>query len=355
MASKKKDKNNDKTAKPSLSKEQLMDLYYYMKLTRMLEERLTNLYRQNKVVGGLYRSLGQEATAVGSAYALGPDDILSPLIRDLGAIIVRGAEPKDVLCQYMAKAAGPTGGRDLNIHFGDLSKGYIGPVSMLGDMIPVMAGVALAGRLQGKNIVTLAYIGDGGISTGAFHEGLNFAAVQKLPLIVIAEYNNFAYSTPTSKQMANKDIADRGVGYGIPAEIVDGNDVVAVYELTKRAAEICRSGGGPFLIEAKTMRMKGHAEHDDFKYVPKELIAEWAAKDPISRFETYLTSSEVSTQDDLQQVNDKIAAMLDEAVDHAEQSGLPEPSTALGGVYADDNGQVEKTIQEKKHSAAFGD
>jgi len=326
-----------------------------MKLTRILEERLTNLYRQNKVVGGLYRSLGQEATAVGSAYALGPDDILSPLIRDLGAIMVRGAEPKHVLCQYMAKAAGPTGGRDLNIHFGDMEKGFIGPVSMLGDMIPVMAGVAMAGRMLGKNLVALVYIGDGGVSTGAFHEGINFAAVQKIPLVILAEHNQFAYSTPTSMQMANKDIADRGVGYGLPSEIVDGNDVVAVYEVTKRAVDFARGGGGPFLIEAKTMRMKGHAEHDDFKYVPKELLTEWAAKDPIARFEKYLTENKVATAAELQEKSDSIAAQLDKDVEYAENSPLPDPESAVNRVYADDDDLLAKVKAQKQLTAVFGD
>src|SRR5882724_11539261 len=352
MATKNKTKENKKS---SLTKDQLLDLYYYMKLTRIQEERLTNLYRQNKVVGGLYRSLGQEATAVGSAYALGPDDILSPLIRDLGAIMVRGAEPKHVLCQYMAKAAGPTGGRDLNIHFGDMEKGFIGPVSMLGDMIPVMAGVAMAGRMLGKNLVALVYIGDGGVSTGAFHEGINFAAVQKIPLVILAEHNQFAYSTPTSMQMANKDIADRGVGYGLPSEIVDGNDVVAVYEVTKRAVDFARGGGGPFLIEAKTMRMKGHAEHDDFKYVPKELLTEWAAKDPIARFEKYLTENKVATAAELQEKSDSIAAQLDKDVEYAENSPLPDPESAVNRVYADDDDLLAKVKAQKQLTAVFGD
>ena len=195
MATKSKTtKETKNTSKSSLTKDQLFDLYYYMKLTRMLEDALPIFSVRTKSSVVSIASSGQEATAVGSAYALGPEDLLSPLIRDLGAIMVRGAEPKDVLCQDMAQAAGPTGGRDLNIHFGDISKGFIGPVSMLGDMIPVMAGVAMAGRMQGKDIVTMAYIGDGGISTGAFHEGINFAAVQKIPLIIVAEYNGYAYS-----------------------------------------------------------------------------------------------------------------------------------------------------------------
>src|SRR5438128_5599253 len=241
----------------SLKTEQLLELYRYLKLTRLVEERLVNLYRQTKVVGGVFRSLGQEATAVGSAYALQPQDFITPLIRDLGAVLVKGIRPREIFAQYMAKAWGPSGGRDLNIHFGDMSKGFIGPISHLGDMIPVMTGVLLAGRMQKKDLVALAYIGDGGMSTGAFHEGLNFAAVQRLPLIIIAEYNYCAYSTPTSKQTAVKDLAEKAAGYGIPGHIVDGNDIIACYRVTKAAAEYARGGGGAVLIEAKTYRRKG--------------------------------------------------------------------------------------------------
>src|SRR5438309_11070324 len=192
----------------SLTHEQMLELYRYLKLTRLVEERIVNLYRQTKVVGGVFRSLGQEATAVGTAYALAPQDFITPLIRDLGAVLIKGIRPRDIFAQYMAKAWGPSGGRDLNIHFGDVEKGFIGPISHLGDMIPVMTGVLLAARLQKKDTVALAYIGDGGMSTGAFHEGLNFAAVQRLPLIVMAEYNHYAYSTPTNLQTAVRNLAE---------------------------------------------------------------------------------------------------------------------------------------------------
>src|SRR6266704_5609683 len=206
----------------SLTHEQMLELYRYLKVTRLVEERIVNLYRQTKDVGGVYRSLGQEATAIGSAYALRPDDFITPIIRDLGACFVKGIRPREIFAQYMAKAWGPSGGRDLNIHFGDMEKGFIGPISHLGDMIPVMTGVLLAARMQKKRIVAVAYIGDGGMSTGAFHEGLNFAAVQRLPLVVIAEHNHYAYSTPTSLQTAVRDLAEKAVGYGMPAHIVDG-------------------------------------------------------------------------------------------------------------------------------------
>src|SRR6478672_6807013 len=225
----------------TLDEKQKLELYRYLKLTRLVEERLVNLYRQTKVVGGVFRSLGQEATAVGTAYALEPGDFITPLIRDLGAVLVKGIRPRDIFAQYMAKVWGPSGGKDLNIHFGDMEKGFIGPISHLGDMIPVMSGILLGARMQKKNIVALAYIGDGGMSTGAFHEGINFAAVQRLPLIVVAEYNHYAYSTPTSIQTAVKDLAEKAAGYGIPAHIVDGNDVISCYEVMKHAVEYARS------------------------------------------------------------------------------------------------------------------
>src|ERR1700716_2201519 len=284
----------------SLTHEQMLELYGYLKLTRLFEERLVNLYRQTKVVGGVFRSLGQEATAVGSAYALQPQDFLTPIIRDLGAVFVKGIKPREIFAQYMAKAWGPSGGRDLNIHFGDLARGFIGPISHLGDMIPVMTGILLGARMQKKRIVGLAYIGDGGMSTGAFHEGLNFAAVQRLPLIVLAEYNHYAYSTPTSLQTAVRHLAEKAAGYNIPASIVDGNDVVACYEVTKAAADYAREGGGAVLIEAKTYRRKGHAEHDDQRYVPAGEIEWWEKhNDPVDRYERFLIDQKVAAQEKL--------------------------------------------------------
>src|ERR671910_1787549 len=212
-----------------LTRDQLLELYYYMRLTRSLEERLVNLYRQTKVVGGLFRSLGQEACAVGSAYALRREDVLSPLIRNLGSMLVKGATPVEVLRQYMAKGDSPTRGRELNIHFGDVvDRNFVGQISHLGDMVPVMAGVTLSFRLRKQPRVGLVYVGDGTTSTGAFHEGINFAAVQRCPLVVIVENNGYAYSTPTSKQTAAKQFVDKAIGYGVPGEQADGNDVLAV-------------------------------------------------------------------------------------------------------------------------------
>ena len=322
---------NETTLKP----EQMLELYRYLKLTRLVEERLVNLYRQTKVVGGVFRSLGQEATAVGTAYALQPQDFLTPIIRDLGAVFVKGIRPREIFAQYMAKAWGPSGGRDLNIHFGNVEKGFIGPISHLGDMIPVMTGIQLAARMQKKHVVALAYIGDGGMSTGTFHEGLNFAAVQRLPLIVVAEYNRYAYSTPTSLQTAVRDLAEKAAGYGIPAHIVDGNDVIACYEVTRRAAEFARRGGGAVLIEAKTYRRKGHAEHDNQSYVSRKEQERWAANDPIDRYAVRLTESGWASSPELAALDARVLAEIDAAVAACENDPLPEGSSALEGVLAD--------------------
>jgi pyruvate dehydrogenase E1 component alpha subunit/2-oxoisovalerate dehydrogenase E1 component alpha subunit len=333
------------TSETTLKPEQLLELYRYLKLTRLVEERLVNLYRQTKVVGGVFRSLGQEATAVGTAYALEPQDFITPLIRDLGAVLVKGIRPRDIFAQYMAKAWGPSGGRDLNIHFGDMKKGFIGPISHLGDMIPVMTGILLGARLQQKNFVGVAYIGDGGMSTGAFHEGLNFAAVQKLPLIVVAEHNQYAYSTPTSMQTAVKDLAEKAAGYGIPAYIVDGNDVIACYEVMKRAADYARRGGGAVLIEAKTYRRKGHAEHDDQRYVAAGEVEWWEQNnDPVDRFEKYLLETGV-TKEQLDAITADVAREIDEDCAWAESSPMPEPEQAAYNVF--DNSIVPPAFRPK--------
>jgi pyruvate dehydrogenase E1 component alpha subunit/2-oxoisovalerate dehydrogenase E1 component alpha subunit len=322
------------TTDTTLNPEQMLELYRYLKLTRLVEERLVNLYRQTKVVGGVFRSLGQEATAVGSAYALQPTDFVTPLIRDLGAVLVKGIRPREIFAQYMAKAWGPSGGRDLNIHFGDMSKGFIGPISHLGDMIPVMTGVLLGARMQQKPIVAIAYIGDGGMSTGAFHEGLNFAAVQKLPLIVVAEYNHYAYSTPTNLQTAVTDLAEKAAGYNIPATIVDGNDVVACFEVTKRAADYARQGGGAVLIEAKTYRRRGHAEHDDQRYVPAGEIEWWEKhNDPIDRYEGYLLERNIATKEKMDEITADVLREIEEDCTWAESSPMPEAEQAAYGVF----------------------
>jgi TPP-dependent pyruvate/acetoin dehydrogenase alpha subunit len=321
----------------SLSREQKLEIYYYMQLTRSLEERLVNLYRQTKVVGGLFRSLGQEADAVGSAYALdrSKGDILSPLIRNLGSMLVQGAKPNEIIKQYMAKGDSPTRGRELNIHYGDLIRGFIGQISHLGDMVPVMAGVTLSFKMRNQDRVGLVYVGDGATSTGAFHEGINFAAVQRCPLVVVVENNGYAYSTPLSKQTAAKQLVDKAIGYGIAGEQADGNDVIATYEVTKRAVDRARSGGGVTLVELITYRRKGHAEHDNQSYVPPGEIDRWASEnDPIDRYVKRLLSEDFD-QAEVDAIDVRVKDEIDRATDEAEASPMPDPTDALVGIYAD--------------------
>jgi pyruvate dehydrogenase E1 component alpha subunit/2-oxoisovalerate dehydrogenase E1 component alpha subunit len=318
-----------------LSRPQLLELYYWMRLTRSLEERLVNLYRQTKVIGGLFRSLGQEADSVGSAYALdrSKGDILSPLIRNLGSMLVQGATPLEVLRQYMAKAESPSRGRELNIHFNDLDRGFLGQISHLGDMIPVMAGVTLSFRMRQESRVGLVYVGDGAMSTGAFHEGINFAAVQRLPLVVIAENNGYAYSTPMHRQTAVTQLVEKAAGYGVRGAQADGNDVIAVYEVTKAAVDHARAGGGVTLIELLTYRRKGHAEHDNQSYVTKEELAVWAARDPIDRYVRRLIESGWAEPVELETADARIGAELDAAITRCETEPQPEAETALDEVY----------------------
>lgn len=318
-----------------LSRDERLTLYRHMRMTRTLEERLVALYRQTKVVGGLFRSLGQEADAVGSAFALERRDIMSPLIRNMGSMLVKGATPLEILRQYMAKGDSPTRGRELNIHFGDLHRGFVGQISHLGDMIPVMAGIALSFKLRGEDRVVLVYIGDGATSTGAFHEGVNFAAVQKLPMVVIVENNGYAYSTPTGKQTAANSFMDKAIGYGMAGAQADGNDVLAVYDVTKAAVERARAGDGPTLVELITYRRKGHAEHDNQSYVPAGEAEWWANNnDPIDRYVSWLTEHASVSAAEFAAIDASVIEEIDAATDLAETSAMPDPLDALQGIYA---------------------
>ena len=319
-----------------------VELYRFMRLNRSLEERLVHLYRQGKIAGGFYRSLGQEATSVGSAWALAKGDVLGPLIRNLGSVLVMGYSPREVLLQHLGRVHSPSGGREGNLHFGRPERGVVSSISMLGALVPVMAGVALAAKMRRDRSVAMTYIGDGGTSTGAFHEGLNFAAVQKLPLVVIAENNGWAYSTPVRKQTAAKCLADRAAAYGIPGVTVDGNDVEAVHETARAAVERARSGEGPTLVEARTYRMKGHAEHDGQSYVPREELEEWARRDPIERHAQRLLAAGAVSPAQLAAIDRRIAEDLDRDVAEAERCPFPPASRALTDVYAGESGPAEE-------------
>jgi TPP-dependent pyruvate/acetoin dehydrogenase alpha subunit len=321
-----------------LDKKQSIEIYRWMLLNRKMETALENLYKQGKVVGGVYFGLGQEACSCASAYALGPDDWMGPMIRNQGSLLVRGFSARDIMMQYMAKAGSPTKGRDASSHFGDIeNRNVVAPISTLGDLIPVLAGVALGARLQGRNIAVMTYIGDGGQSTGVTYEGLNFAAVQNLGLVLFVENNLWGYSTPADMQFRVKDLAERSIAYGIPGVIIDGTDACQVYDAAHEARERARRGEGPTLIEAKMMRMKGHAIHDAADYVPKPLFEYWRKRDPIIRFENYL----VKTKNWLTpSENEKLIADVDRELeadrDFAVASPLPEGESAAGGVYCEE-------------------
>jgi TPP-dependent pyruvate/acetoin dehydrogenase alpha subunit len=323
-----------------LGRDELLEIYYHLRMTREVEQVLVNLYRQNKVIGGLYRSLGQEATAVGSAYALrrrtdGTGDCIAPAIRNLGSLMMMGAQPVEVMRQYMAKGDSPTWGREQNVHFTDYDKGYIGLISHLGVMIEIMCGVAMSFRLRGQDRVALTWIGDGASSTGAFHEGFNLAAVQRAPLVVIVENNCYAYSTPVSKQTAAESFVVKAAGYGVYGDKCDGNDVLAVLEMTRKAVEHARAGNGAALLEVLTYRRKGHAEHDSQQYVPPGEREEWEARDPVDRYVAQVTGEGWIAQEELEAVDARVTQEVDAAREAAEASPLPEPEEALAEVYGD--------------------
>ena len=320
--------------KKTLTRQQYIDLYYYMRLNRAVEDTMVKLFRQNKIVGGLYSSLGQEAVSVGTAYALEKRDWLAPMIRNIGALLVKGVPPRDVFMQHMAKYDSPTKGKDGTSHFGDLENLHIvSPISMLGDLIPVMTGVAIGARYLGQKIVAMTWIGDGGSSTGVFHEGLNFAATQKAPFVLVLENNLWAYSTPVRRQVPLENLADRAKAYGIQSYIVDGNDVVEVYLTAKEAVERARAGEGPILIEAKTFRRLGHAQHDPAEYVPKEMRAYWEARDPILLYEKFLAKGKILDEKGRKEIEEKIDSLLVREREFAENSPMPPPEFAATGVY----------------------
>ena len=317
-----------------LTRQQHADLYFFMRLNRAVEETMVKLFRQNKIVGGLYSSLGQEAISVATCYALEKKDWIAPMIRNIGALLVKGVPPRDIFMQHMAKYDSPTKGRDGTSHFGDLDNLHIvSPISMLGDLIPVMTGVAIGARYLGQKVVTMTWIGDGGSSTGVFHEGLNFAATQKAPFVLILENNLWAYSTPVRRQVPLENLADRAKAYGIDSYIVDGNNVVAVYNTAREAVERARAGEGPILIEAKTFRRLGHAQHDPAEYVPKEMRAYWEARDPIVLYEKFLTTERLLDAAGKKEIDDKLDKLLAAEREFAENSPMPPPEFAEGGVY----------------------
>src|SRR5690242_6926481 len=306
-----------------------------MLLMRGLEERAMTLYRQGKVPGSFYDGFGQEAVSVGAAFAMAPEDRLCILHRDLGAHLIRGVTPARVFGQYMGRAGGVTGGRDGNVHFGDWRLGCVGMVSMLPDMMLVATGMAMAFKLRGEKRAAITWFGDGLTSRGDFHEAMNWAGVQKLPVIFVLENNQYAYSTPLTAQFA-VDPVERAAAYGFPGVTVDGNDPEAMFTGVWEARERAVAGGGPTLIEAVTMRMHGHAAHDDMKYVPKAQIEEWRAKDPVERQEARLRELGI----DVEAIHAEVAREIEEGVQEALAMPMPDPATATEGLFADEANEL---------------
>ena len=309
-------------------------MFQFMVLTRNLEDRIERkLYRQGKIVGGVYVGRGQEAIGVGSCIQTRLDDVICPSHRDMGAFLIRGMTPERILAQYMGRRDGYTRGKDGNMHMGDLALNIVAFVSMLADNVPVAAGIGLSFKMRRQDRVVLCYFGDGATSRGDWHEGMNFASVHKLPVIFICNNNQYAYSTPLQLQMAVENVADRAAAYAMPGVIVDGNDVLAVYEATKSAIELARAGQGPSLIECKTFRMTGHSAHDDAGYVPKELFDEWKEKDPIVRYQKLLLSGGVFSQEDVNEIHHEAVEKVDRALEWAQRCPYPDPEDCLKGVY----------------------
>ena len=307
---------------------------YYMTLMREVEDRIERkLYRQGKIVGGVYVGRGQEAIPVGTALLAGPDDVLFPSHRDLAVLFIRGIPLGRIFAQYMGRADGITRGREGNMHMGDLNLKVVSIISALAATVPVAAGAAMALRYQGKNGVCFSYFGDGATSRGDWHEGVNFATVQKAPVIFICNNNQYAYSTPLGLQMACPNVADRAAAYNMPAEIVDGNDVFAVYAATQRALDHARSGKGPYLLECKTFRMTGHSAHDAAHYVPQGMFEEWGKLDPITRLEAKMLENGWAGKQDVDALRARIQQEIDEAVAWADKSPYPDPATLLDDVY----------------------
>lgn len=309
-------------------------LLRYMLLMRISEQRCLTLYKQGKVPGSFYDGNGQEAISVGASFVLGPSDRMCILHRDLGAHFVRGVEPEAYFANYMGRSGGITGGRDGNMHFGDRRLGCVGMVSMLPDMALVATGMALGFKLRREPRVAMTFFGEGSTANGQWHEAMNFAGVQRLPVVFMLENNRFAYSTPTELEYA-VDPVERAAGYGFPGVSVDGNDVEAVFEAARTAAERAREGEGPTLIECHTMRMHGHGAHDDMSYVPDGLLEEWAARDPIARYERSLADDFGFAAEELERIRSECECEVAAGAERALASPMPEPDSAAEGVFAE--------------------
>lgn len=319
----------------NLSPQQRLELYYWMRLTRTFDDRMVAIWKQGRGVGGTFSQRGHEAISVGIGYALGPDDVVAPMHRDLGAFLLRGITPRRMFANLLGRATGPTRGRDANLHgVGDQDLGIFGFISHLPQSLPLGLGAAMSFRYRGEARVAVTFTGDGASNAGLFHETLNMAALWDAPLVVVVENNQYAYSTPTGDTMKMTDIALRAAGYGIAGIVVDGNDVEAVYTAADAAIARARDGDGPTLIEAKTMRMLGHAIHDGAEYVPAGLLAEWEARDPVIGYAARLRVEGVTDPTELEEIDQRCQVEVTDAVAYAEASPWPSAETVTEGVYA---------------------
>jgi TPP-dependent pyruvate/acetoin dehydrogenase alpha subunit len=316
--------------------ETLRQMLYYLKLTRESEWRIENvLYRQGKIVGGVYVGRGQEAIGVGAALTMRAGDVTFPCHRDFSVFLIRGFSLADMLANWLARGDSPTRGRENTLHIGDVGLGIIPIISPLGATLPVACGVGLVLKQRGKGNVALVHFGEGTASLGHVHEAMNFAAVRKLPVIFICNNNQYAYSTPTDKQYAVKSLAVRGPAYGMPGESVDGTDVLAVYDAVEHASTRARAGKGPGFLECVTLRMAGHSAHDAAEYVPEKLKLTWAKKDPIMRLEKFLLTKKILTTQQIEEIDRRVRAEIDAAVAEAEARPLPRGEEAVEGVYCE--------------------
>jgi TPP-dependent pyruvate/acetoin dehydrogenase alpha subunit len=336
MATETAQAGTDVRAPEHLTTDDRVGLLRAMLMMRGIEERAMTLYRQGRVPGSFYDGFGQEAVSAGAAWAMHGRDRLCILHRDLAAHLIRGVPPARIFAQYMGREGGVTRGRDGNVHFGDRARGCVGMVSMLPDMMLVAAGLAMAFKLRGEKRAALTWFGDGSTSRGDFHEAMNWAGVQRLPVIFILENNQYAYSTPLTHQFA-VDPVERAAAYGFPGVKVDGNDVEAMFEATRQARQRAVAGEGPTMIEAVTMRMHAHAAHDDMKYVPREQIEEWRRKDPIDRQVRRVEAAGV----DVAALREEVAAEIERAVAEALAMPMPDGRTATERVFADEPALLE--------------
>ena len=321
---------------PTLSHDDHLTLYRTMRRQRAIEDFASELYHKKQTVGRIYTGTGQEAISVGATYALGPDDAVAPIYRDMGAHLVRGITAREIICQYQAKVTDSSNhGKDSGLHLSDIKRGItVSMVSNLAPSIPVAMGCALAFKIRSEKRVAMTFFGDGSTSTGSFHEGVNMAAAQKLPIVFVCSNNQWSLSTPNSKQFALEKLADRALGYGIPGIRVDGNDVAAVYEVAKEAVDRARRGEGPTFIEALTMRMRGHSVTDTAPYMPQSMLDEWAKKDPLDRHTAYLKDKGILTDEMIAELDGEISAELTDALAFSEAQPMLNPEDALTNVYA---------------------